>query len=183
MSESCAYVRENGLTCRSNYNTKEVEFRHPDYREFSKNIFLCEPHFEIAFTDILNEERKAFAKKERAGKDYQESYHKARKAIQEGSGYFNREDFKNQFYGKTTRAIKEYFVIKTGRCRLEYCQQSLRGIRKPFLIRIHPVTPLEYTNLFFCSKKHWESIRLRIGLEQKKQLNPSDTLEKFIDSN
>jgi len=180
MSESCAYVRDNGITCRSGYNTKEVEFRHPDYREFSKNIFLCEIHFEVVFSDIINEERTALRKMEHEGKNYQEMYHKASKAIQEGSGYFNREDFKDQFYRKTASARKEYYVIRNGRCRLEYCKQSLKGIRKPFLIRIHQITPLEYTNLFFCSKKHWEGIRLRIGLEKKKDFHPSETLEKYV---
>ncbi len=181
--ESCAYVRENGITCRSSYKTKEVEFRHPDYREFSQNIFLCEVHFEIVFLPIIDEERIAFRIMEREGKSYQEMYHKARKSITEGSGYFDREDFKNSFYGKAAKARQELYVIKNGRCRLEYCKQSLKGIRKPYLIRIHPITPLEYTNLFFCSKKHWEGIKFRIGLLTKKESNPSSTLESYLDSN
>lgn len=178
--ESCAYVRENGITCRSSYNTKEVEFRHPDYREFSQNIFLCEVHFEIVFLPIIDEERIAFRTMEREGKSYQEMYHKARKAITEGSGYFDREDFKNSFYGKAAKARQEWYIIKNGRCRLEYCKQSVKGIRKPYLIRIHPITPLEYINLFFCSKKHWENIKKRIGMIRVEQIIPPKSLEEFF---
>ena len=178
--ESCSYVRENGVTCRSSYNTKEVEFRHPDYREFSQNIFLCEVHFEIVFLPIIDEERVTFRTMEREGKSYQEMYHKARKAITEGSGYFDREDFKNSFYGKAAKARQAWYIIKNGRCRLEYCKQSVKGIRKPYLIRIHPITPLEYTNLFFCSKKHWESIKKRIGMIRVEQIIPPKSLKEFF---
>jgi len=178
--ESCAYVRENGITCRSSYKTKEVEFRHPDYREFSQNIFLCDVHFEIVFLPIIDEERVTFRTMEREGKSYQEMYHKARKAITEGSGYFDREDFKNSYYGKAAKARQEWYIIKNGRCRLEYCKQSVKEIRKPYLIRIHPITPLEYTNLFFCSKKHWESIKKRIGMIRVEQIIPPKSLEEFF---
>lgn len=178
--DSCAYVRENGITCRSRYNLKEVEFRHPDYKQLSKSIVLCETHFQIVFEDIINEERKAYREYERRSKRYQELFNEAREAITKNEGYFIREDFKILNYGKVSRAKAEWMTIRKGRCRLEYCKQEIKSMRKHYVIRVFPKNPNDYINYLFCSNKHWEAIKLRIGLTKTKIIRPASNLENYL---
>ena len=161
---ACIYKREGIQICGSRFNLKLVEFRHPDYRKYNEQIELCETHFHMVFDAMRDEEREAWREYERRSKRYQELFHEARKAITENEGYFNREDFKILNYGKVSRAKAQWLLIKKGRCRLEYCCTSIKGLRKPYVIRIYPVNNIDYTNYFFCSRKHWETIKMRIGM-------------------
>lgn len=160
----CIYRREGIQLCNSIYNVKQVEFRHPQYKEYNLEIILCEVHFEITFEDIINEERGAYNKFSRESKHYQVMYKESKRQTEEGIGFFDHKEFHNNFYGKTSTAKREWEIIKKRRCRLEYCKNDLRLMRNLYTIKVFPKNNIDYTNYFFCSQKHWETIKLRIGI-------------------
>lgn len=165
----CVFKREGIQLCASRFNLKLVEFRHPDYKEFNEEILLCETHFSIVFEEMIEEERKAFNDFERRSKHYQQMFNEAKDAYMLNLGWFNRKDFHDHFYGKVDSAKSHLRLIQKGQCRLEYCNASLKGIKKPYTVRVYPINNMDYKNYFFCSKNHWEKIKMRIGL-----MNPPD---------
>ena len=47
--ESCSFVRAGIGRCGSKFNCKEVEFRHPDYKDLNVRVYVCQIHFMEVF--------------------------------------------------------------------------------------------------------------------------------------
>ncbi len=184
--ESCGYEIEAtegqiGSTekCRKkDYDIKEVEFRHPEYQEYSITVFLCTYHFDIVFGDMIKEEDVAWRKKQNEWKRFNDLLKDVRGKIRTGVGldYWDEQQWKENNKRRTDHATLELKSIRKSICRLEYCQNKITDFRKMYLIRIFPKKPTDYVNLFFCCNQHWKSIKLRIGIEKS---NVKDKLVKL----
>ena len=147
--------------CSSKHNLREIEFKHPEYRDQSSSCYLCDHHFLEVFSEIDETEKKAQRDFLNAKFNYNKDFAHARKYGE----YFDSQTFREQNYTKVERAYDKYQLIRKKQCRYEECVVDLSGIRKVFVIRIYSQSGREWANYYFCSKEHWTKIKYRVGLE------------------
>ncbi len=200
MGNSCDYRKENGIRCASNYYIKEVEFRHPEYKELSESCFLCQNHFTMVFGEsILTVEhylplekeawlrQKYKLKREKYLKDLNEVTEKVRQGI--GLEFFDMATWRANNFRKVDDSRIELENLRKNQCRFtavfEQCTNKL-NYKNLYVIRVYPKNQNDYVNLFFCSLNHWEAYKVKIGLKTiKGVLNPKtrkttpDSLDKY----
>lgn len=177
--ESCNFIKldENGdrYRCGSRYETKEVEFRHPDYKDLNKRIFICQAHFNQVFGEYvatkesikpLDQDKYLELCVRNEEKHYRDHIKDVRKKVRDGIGYDSFDwDLFYQNAGRKLRLAKERLrILRRSICRYEFCNQKLTNFRKMYTIRVFPKKQTEYVNLFFCSLDHWEVYKKRVGL-------------------
>jgi len=173
--ESCSFIRE-GRRCGSKDWTKEVEFRHPTYKDLSIRFFLCKSHFDIVFgmTVITRDHllpleeqtwllRHYVREKELYEKELEDVIEKVRVGI--GLEYFDMKNWKMMRYQKVDHAYKNWHNLTRKECRFEWCKKRLTNWKNMYAIRVYPKNTIDYVNLLFCSLDHWEVFKKRIGLE------------------
>jgi len=166
--DSCQYVhvfvaiddkgnkKEKRQKCGLRINLRTVEFRHPDYRELSKEFLLCESHYNEVFRVIVEQEREAWRSKENAIYKYKGDFAKAKNEMEKGIGFFNAKEYKANHYRKVDDAIREWINIRKNKCRSELCNSDLRSIRKVFSIRLYSQSGRDYSMFYFCCENHWK---------------------------
>jgi len=177
--DSCQYVHvfdgiddngirsENRQKCGLRIGLRTVEFRHPEYKEHSREFILCDTHFREVFGVIEDEEREAWRNKENAFYRYKGDFAKAKNLSETGIGFFNAVEYKANHYRKVDDALRKWMNIRKNNCRLELCNADLRSLRKIFQIRVYTPSGREYKNMFFCCENHWK--RKMYGIEPKKR--------------
>lgn len=177
--ESCSFIKYDMSRCSSKYETKEVEFRHPDYKDLSVRIFLCQYHFYEIFGQpiAVKDSRKPLEKEKwlelrikNEQKRYNDKIKEVKKQVRNGIGedYFDWETFKASNRRQLDLLKEESKTLRRGMCRFEWCSLKLTNFRRMYTIRVYPKRPTEYVNLFFCSLDHWEVFKKRIGLQTLK---------------
>lgn len=187
--ESCDYeveVEEGQIgstkKCgKRDYNIKEVEFRHPQYQEYSVTVFLCSYHFDLVFGDMIKQEDFAWRRKQNAIKAFNDLYKETRDQIRTGMGlqYWDQKLWRETNSRKQEKAKQQLRLIRKGICRLDYCNNKLVDFKNMFVIRVFPKKPTDYVNLFFCCNQHWKSIKFRIGIEKSSNKNKLVSLDSF----
>lgn len=180
--ESCVFLGNSGK-CNSRFNCREVEFRHPEYKELSIHLFLCQSHFmaifgqSVAVKDSmlpLEEEKWLELMVRNEDSHYRKKLAETRLLVKDGIGI----DFDwatwytlNQ---KTLDDLRSKLkILRRYQCRFEWCKQRITDFRKMYTIRVYPKTQIDYINLVFCSLDHWEVYKKRIGLATLKgKLDP-----------
>ncbi len=195
--ESCSFVREGVGRCGSKYNCKEVEFRHPDYKELSKLVFLCQMHFIEVFGQTIAIKNSVkpleveawllvLVKNEDAR--YRKKLADVKKQVSDGIGsdHFDWGTFEASNRRVLDDLRAKLKILRRSQCRFEWCKKRITDWRHIYTIRIYPRTQMDYMNLVFCCLNHWEIYKKRIGLvglkgtldETKKK--PSLTLDSFV---
>ncbi len=173
--DSCDYKRDSGGRCGSRDYVKEVEFRHPTYKDLSMTCFLCVTHFGIVFgkplltsEHFLPLEEEAYLvqnfkrQKELYKKELEEITERVRAGI--GLEFFDMKNWKMMRYQRVDHAYKTLNNLRRKQCRFEHCKQFLTNWRNMYVIRLYPKNQRDYVNLLFCSLNHWEVFKKRIGL-------------------
>lgn len=182
--ESCDYRQENeegeigsSIRCGKTQDTKEVQFKHPDYKEKSVTIFVCVAHFDLVFGEMFEKEDKAWRNKQNAFSKYKREYAETKIKVGGGVGteYFDWETYKVTHYKSVDDSIENLKIIRRKECRLEYCNEIV-DYKHLFTIRVFRRNALDFVNLSFCCQKHWDSMKLRIGIEKKKPTESLDIL-------
>lgn len=177
--ESCVFIKYDGSRCGNKFNVKEVEFRHPDYKDLSQRVYLCQNHFFEIFGEpvakkdsILPLEEEALLLLQLRNEDtrYRRKLADTRKLVEHGIGS-DHFDW-GTFYASNKRKL-EYLkskltLLRRRQCRFEWCRTTLTNFRKMYIVRVYPKNPTEYVNLFFCCLDHWEVYKKRIGLQTLK---------------
>lgn len=177
--ESCAYIKYDGSRCGNKFNVKEVEFRHPDYKDLSKLVFLCQNHFHEIFGEPVAKKDSTLPLEEEKWLELQvrnEDMHYRRKVadirdkVKNGIG---AEHFDwATFHASNTRKLEDLKerlkLLRRRQCRFEWCRAKITNFRKIYTIRIYPKNQIDYVNLIFCSLDHWEVFKKRIGLQTLK---------------
>lgn len=176
--ESCGYLRE-GNRCGSKDFTKEVEFRHPTYKELNLRLYLCRSHFALIFGQQLithdhllplEEQtwllRQYVKEKDAYEKELEDVIEKVRVGI--GLEHFDLVGWKRMRYQKVDHAYKNWEGITKKQCRFEWCKKRLTNWNNMYVIRVYPKNSRDYINLLFCQLDHWEVFKKRIGLETLK---------------
>ncbi|MCP6727229.1 MAG: hypothetical protein KJI69_04335 [Patescibacteria group bacterium] len=177
--DSCQYVNvfkaiddkgtqsEKRQKCGLRISLRTVEFRHPEYKDLSKEFILCETHYREVFGVIEDEERQAWRFKENAFYRYKGDFAKAKNLMETGVGYFNAVEYKGNHYRKVEDAIRNWMNIRKNKCRLELCNTDLRSVRKVFSVRAFAPSGRDYKMMYFCCENHWK--RKMYAVEPKKQ--------------
>ncbi len=160
-------ISEKRQKCGLRLSLRTIEFRHPDYRDLSREFILCETHYREVFGAIEDQERIAWRLKENAFYKYKEDFAKAKNEMEKGIGFFNATEYKALHYRKVDDAIRDWLNIKKRKCRYELCETSLRSVKKVFPARVYTPSGFEYQNYNFCSENHWK--RKMYAIEPKKQ--------------
>jgi len=185
--ESCDFREEleegvigSTMRCGRKYGTKEIDFRHPDYKELSIRIFLCVQHFDIVFRQMFEFEDQMLRNVKNAAKKYRNDFSYTKSQIRDGIGdqYFDWELWKTQHYRLVDKTKSFLKNVRRSICRLEYCNNKIE-FRRNYLIRVFRKNVFDYVNLNFCSHKHWDSIKLRVGIIKTKETKPSLTMDKY----
>jgi len=185
--ELCDFREETGegeigatIRCSRKFETKEVEFRHPDYKELSVRLYLCQHHFDVVFGEMFSIEDKAFRKKLNAIKKYRDDFKFTRENVRDGIGeeHFDWTLWKLQNYRHVDKAKADLKNIRRNDCRLEYCNNKV-DFKRNYSIRVFRKNVYDYISLNFCCHKHWDSIKLRIGILKTQEKKPPLTLDNY----
>lgn len=179
LTDSCSFRRPDSSRCGSSFGVKEVEFKHPSYKDLSKTVYVCQSHFFEVFGEYVA--KKASLKPLEMDKwlelqvrneqaSFRRTLAETRKAVRTGIGteHFDWETWKATNGRKLDDLKIRLSNLRRKTCRFEWCQQELENYRNIYTIRVYPKNPREYVNLFFCSLDHWEIYKKRIGIEQLK---------------
>jgi len=147
---------EKRQKCGLRFSLRTLEFRHPDYRDLSRELILCESHYRQVFGVIEDQEREAWRMKENAFYKYKGDFAKAKKLSETGIGFFNATEFKANHFRKVEDVIREWNNIRKNKCRYELCNISLKSVKKVFPVRVYTPTGFEYKNYNFCCENHWK---------------------------
>ena len=185
--ESCDFREDVGegeigstVRCARKYDTKEVDFRHPDYKELSIRIFLCVHHFDVVFGEMFVFEDRMLRNVKNAAKRYRDDFSFTKSQVRDGVGddYFDWQLWKTQHYRLVDNAKSYLRNVRRSICRLEYCNTRIE-FKRIYSVRVFRRNVFDYVNLNFCCHKHWDSIKLRIGITKTKETKPSITMDKF----
>lgn len=155
------------IKCSSKFNTREIEFKHAEYREQNRVCFLCESHYTEVFGEVDQEERKAFRDWQNARTKFNREYAMARAQAE----YFEPADYKEKAYKPVQNAYEKWKNLRKRICRYEDCDVELQTIRRVFVIRTYSARGTEWASFYICCKDHWMKFMYRIGIEQ---LNKKD---------
>ena len=173
--ESCSFVSEDSRgRCGSRFNCREVEFRHPSYRDLNVRIYLCQSHFmtifgqSVAVKDSklpLEEEKWLELMVRNEDSHYRVKLADTKKLVRDGIG----SDFDwATWYANNLRTLEDLKsrlkILRRSQCRFEWCKQRITDFKKMYTIRVYPRTQTDYVNLVFCCLDHWEVYKKRIGL-------------------
>ena len=161
--------KEKRTKCGLRIYLRTIEFRHPDYRDLSREFLLCESHYRQVFGVIEDQEREAWRMKENAFYKYKGDFAKAKNLSETGIGFFNVTEYKALHFRKVDDAIREWNNIRKNKCRYELCNISLRSVKKIFPVRVYTHTGFEYTNYNFCCENHWKRKLYAIEPRSKEQ--------------
>lgn len=201
--ESCIFRTESGSRCTSKNFLKEVEFRHPTYKDLNIRLFLCQNHFGIVFGNQvltvdhqlpLEEEVWLLSRYKRERDHYKKELEDVIEKVRAGVGleYFDLANWKKMRYQRVDHAYQRYNELSRKLCRFEWCKKKLTNWKNMYVIRVYPKNQRDYVNLLFCSINHWEVFKKRIGVtgligslnpENKNKMLQAGGLEKYIDSN
>lgn len=182
--ESCSFIKFDGSRCSQKFNVKEVEFRHPDYKDLSQLIFLCQTHFfEVFGEQVAKKSSKLPLEVEKwlelqvknEDSHYRKKLGDTKKAVSNGIGsdHFDWETFRATNRIKLEDLKTQLYNLRRRECRFEWCKAKITNFRKIYTIRVYPRNQIDYVNLIFCSLDHWEVFKKRIGLQTMKgKLNP-----------
>ena len=172
--------KEKRTKCGLRIGIRTVEFRHPDYRNLSREFVLCDSHYRVVFRVIVDQEREAWRKKQNAVYKYKGDFAKAKNLMETGIGFFNAKEFKANHYRRVEDAIRYWDNIRRKQCRYEICNVSLRSVKKVFPVRIYTPTGFEYQNYNFCCENHWKRKLYAIEPKRKQeQIVMPKTLDDF----
>ncbi len=177
--ESCSFIKFDGSRCSGKFNVKEVEFRHPDYKDLSQKLFLCQNHFFEVFGEqvakknsVLPLEREKWLELQVKNEDahYRRKVADTKKAVTKGIGndHFDWETFRATNRRKLDDLKSKLTTMRRRQCRFEWCDVKITNFRKIYSIRIYPRNQIDYVNLLFCGLDHWEVFKKRIGLQTLK---------------
>jgi len=147
---------EKRQKCGLRFGLRTLEFRHPDYRDLSRELILCESHYRQVFGVIEDQEREAWRMKENAFYKYKGDFAKAKKLSETGIGFFDATEFKANHFRKVEDVIRDWNNIRKNKCRHELCNISLKSVKKIFPVRVYTPTGFEYQNYNFCCENHWK---------------------------
>jgi len=149
-------TREKRQKCGLRIGIRTVEFRHPDYRDLSREFSLCESHYREVFGVIRDQERESWRKKQNAIYKYKGDFAKAKNEMEKGVGFFNAVEYKANHYRRVEDEIRKWDNIRKRQCRYELCNISLRSVKKVFPIRVFNQSGVEYSLYYFCCENHWK---------------------------
>jgi hypothetical protein len=141
--------KEKRQKCGLRIGIRTVEFRHPDYRDLSREFSLCESHYREVFGVIRDQEREAWRKKQNA--------------------IYKYKGYKANHYRRVEDEIRKWDNIRKRQCRLELCNISLRSMKKVFPVRVFNQTGVEYSLYYFCCENHWKRKMYAIEPRSKDQ--------------
>jgi len=164
-------LKEKRQKCGLRIGLRTIEFRHPDYRDLSREFILCDSHYRVVFGALEDQEREAWRKKQNAVYKYKGDFAKAKNLMETGIGFFNAKEFKANHYRRVEDAIRYWDNIRRKHCRYEICNLSLRSVKKIFPVRVYTPTGFEYQNYNFCCENHWKrklyAIEPKVKQDQK----------------
>ncbi len=195
--ESCSFVREGIGRCSSKYNCKEVEFRHPDYKDLNQRVYVCQMHFIEVFGQTiaiknsvkpLEVEAWLLVLVKNEDSRYRKKLADVKKQVSDGIGH-DHFDW-GTFEASNKRVLDDLRsklkILRRSQCRFEWCKKRITDWKHIYIVRVYPKNSTDYVNLVFCCLNHWEIYKKRIGLvglkgtldETKKK--PSLTLDSFV---
>lgn len=193
--ESCSYINQGGR-CGSKFNCKEVEFRHPQYKDLNQRVYICQSHFVEVFGQSvavkgskkpLEEEAWLLIQVKNEDSHYRRKLAEIKKKVRDGIGedHFDWETFDASNKRKLEDLKSRLKILRRSQCRFEWCKQKIINWKQVYIVRVYPKHPTDYVNLVFCCLDHWEVYKKRLGLvglkgsldETKKR--PNVTLDKF----
>lgn len=195
--ESCSFVRAGIGRCTSKFNCKEVEFRHPDYKDLSQRVYVCQMHFIEVFGQSLAVknslkplEVEAWLLLQVKNEDgrYRKKLADTKKQVRDGMGteYFDWGSFEASNKRPIDDLKSKLKILRRSQCRFEWCKKRITDWRHVYVVRVYPKNQTDYVNLIFCCLDHWEIYKKRIGLIGLKgtlnetKIKPSATLDAFV---
>lgn len=196
----CSFVRAGSTRCGSRFNCKEVEFRHPDYRELSKLLYLCESHFREIFGQSapIKDSVKPLEIEEwlkllylNAKSKFQNDLENVTEKVRAGMGleFFDFKTWRASNGKKRDDAYTIWQNYRKKECKYEWCDLKISYLKKVYTIRVYPKNQRDYVNLVFCCLDHWEVFKKRIGIKGLKgsldptRKKPSLTLDDYAQEN
>src|SRR3990172_1132580 len=152
--ESCSFVSEDSRgRCGSRFNCREVEFRHPSYRDLNVRIYLCQSHFmtifgqSVAVKDSklpLEEEKWLELMVRNEDSRYRIKLADTRNLVKNGIG---TEHFDwATWNASNTRVLEDLKsklkILRRSQCRFEWCKQRITDFKKIYTIRLYPRTQM-----------------------------------------
>jgi len=175
-------LKEKRQKCGLRIGIRTIEFRHPDYRDLSREFLMCETHYREVFGVIEDQEREAWRTKENAFYKYKGDFAKARKEMETGIGFFNAVEYKANHFRKVEDVIRDWNNIRKNKCRYELCNTSLKSVKKVFPVRVYSHTGFEYQNFNFCCENHWKRKLYAIEPKTKQEQNViPKTLDDYLE--
>ncbi len=174
--------KEKRQKCGLRISLRTIEFRHPDYRDLSREFILCDTHYRDVFGVIEDQEREAWRMKENAFYQYKGDFAKAKNEMEKGIGFFNATEYKANHFRKVEDVIREWNNIRKNKCRHELCNISLKSVKKIFTVRVYTPTGFEYQNYNFCCENHWKKKLYAIEPKTKQDQNViPKTLDDYLE--
>lgn len=194
--ESCSFMRQGLSRCHSKFNCKEVEFRHPSYKDLNQRVYLCLNHFMEVFGQSvavkgsvkpLEEEAWLLLQVRNEDSRFRKNLAETKMKVKDGIGDY---DFDWATWRATNQRKLEDLkaklkMLRRSQCRFEWCKQKITDYRNIYIVRVYPRTLTDYVNLCFCCLDHWEVYKKRIGLVGLKgrldetRSKPSVTLDMY----
>ncbi|NIS95666.1 MAG: hypothetical protein GTN97_07130 [Nitrosopumilaceae archaeon] len=153
--------------CGSAVGLREVEFKHPDYRDQRKTIILCTTHYLEAFGDYEDAKKTLLRNYMNEKYRFYRDFNKAKKVGE----YFNEFDYKKKYYKKVDEAYKKYQDHTRNNCCYDLCDTPLDSVNKVYPILIYKPNGRMSHKLEYCGVGHWEKIKYRVGLLQPRNPN------------
>ncbi len=195
--ESCSFMRQGLSRCGSKFNCKEVEFRHPDYKDLNQRVFLCQNHFFLVFGQSvavkdsvkpLEDEAWLLLRLRNEDSRYRTKLAETRKQVKDGIGsdYFDWGTFEATNKRTLEDLRSKLKILRRSQCRFEWCKKKISDWRHIYVVRVYPKNLADYVNLVFCCLDHWEVYKKRIGLVGLKgrldetKAKPSVTLDAYV---
>ncbi len=157
--ESCSFISQGGR-CGSKFNCKEVEFRHPEYKDLNERVYLCLSHFISVFGQSvavknskkpLEEEAWLLLQVKNEDMRYRKKLGETKKLVKGGVGdeHFDWASFEAS-NKRTLEDLKSRLkILRRKQCRFEWCKEKITNWRQIYIVRVYPKYPTDYINLVF----------------------------------
>ncbi len=146
--------------CGSGLGLREVEFKHPDYRDQMRSAVLCTSHYLECFGEWEKIKDVLWRKWKNTKWRYYKDFKKAKKYAE----YFNEFDFRKMNYRKVDLAYNLWNDHTRKVCCFELCDVRLDSVTKVYPILVYKPTGRMSYKLECCSIQHWEKFKYRIGM-------------------
>lgn len=146
--------------CNSRTGLREIEFKHPEYRDLRQSVLVCVTHYR----EVFGEWEEIRERLDRNLKNEKFRYWRDFKIAKKNAEYFDEFDYRERIYRKVDLAYERLRDHTRDVCAYELCDIKLENVKKIYRIIIYRTNGKFSHSLECCSLKHWEKFKYRIGI-------------------